>query len=273
MQWMMRPVGHKVAALLGALILLGAPGAFAVSIPDDVYTLPVDPTLDSMTVDLGAPPPFAGFPEWLRLRPNDPTDTLTDYEAYISNVSTVATPGNKPRVGDAWTYDITFAVTWLGTIDEATPPGAVAEQMLFVILDSRFETQEVGVTFDTTYDLTDSGFVRASAGGVFEVNGAPYGAPEIVRDDTLGPMGQGFVNDQYPDDWIGIYLDAIPGVTQTVTMRWALGEEPDMSTGGDDVFFPNALFVATVPEPGAAALMGVGMLILGLTRRGRRSSA
>jgi hypothetical protein len=274
MQWMMRPVGYKAAALLGALMLLFAPGAFAISISDDqVYKLPVnvqpgDPT----PVDLGAAPP--GQP-WIRLRPNDPADTVEDFTSFVAG-SANSTPGKNPKADRAWTYDITFEVTWDGTIDQGAPPGPIADKLLFAILDSRFETGvPPGDTEDTTYKVMESGFLRGSAGGIFTVNNGTTTTtvtPELVRDDTVGGAGEGFVKDHYPDLWLGFYIDALPGVTQTITMQWALGERL-VKPNGKDVFFPNALFAQVVPEPGAAALMGVGMLILGLTRRGRRPSA
>lgn len=118
-------------------------------------------------------------------------------------------------------------------------------------------------TFDSTYDLVQSGFVR---GGVFTVNGSPV-TPQIVRDD---PSFGGFVPDHYPDNWIGVYLDAEPGVTHEIIMHWALGESP--VPPGTKVYFPNALFLTTIPEPGTATLVGVALLILGVAR-GRHRAA
>ena len=49
-------------------------------------------------------------------------------------------------------------------------------------------------------------------------------------------------------------------------MQWAVGEK----WGNKDIFFPNALFAATVPEPGTAALVGFALLVLGAARARHR---
>ncbi|MBW2243490.1 MAG: hypothetical protein JRH01_16025 [Deltaproteobacteria bacterium] len=252
----------RIALVLG-IALLGATGSSAVTIPGGVYTLPVGAG-DATTVDLGVAAPFPGTPQWVRLRPNDPPDPLQDYTAIVSGsfVSgpTTGTPSN-PQI-----FNITFSVAWNGTINEQAPTQAVASQMLFAIVDSRFGP---GMSFDTTSDLPQSGFVRGS----FAVNGTPVATPEIIRDDT-GPMSgnypEGFVSD-FPDlgcpcnRWIGFYLPATPGVTQSITMQWALGQGAP-STG--NVFFPNALFLP-VPEPGSLTLAVAVLLGFAGFRRAR----
>lgn len=252
-------------ALVVGIALLGATGASAVTIPGGVYTLPVGAG-DATTVDLGVAAPFPGTPQWVRLRPNTPPDPLQDYTAFVTGsfVSgpTTGTPSN-PQI-----FNITFSVTWNGTINEQTPTLGTASQMLFAIVDSRFGP---GMSFATTSDLPQSGFVR----GTFAVNGTSIAAPEIILDDT-GPMSgnpEGFVRD-FPDlgcpcnRWIGFYLPATPGVTHSITMQWALGQAVP---GAGDVFFPNALFLP-VPEPGSVALVIVALVGFAGIRRGARRS-
>lgn len=245
------------AACLVALLMLGSSAADAVSIPSGVYTLPVAAG-DATTVDLGAAPGasdpgLAAFPQWLRLRPDSPADTLSDFSATVAGsfVSGGGTTSNP------WLYDITFEVAWNGTIDELPPSQPFADTMFFAIVDSRFGT---GMTFATTNDLPLSGFVRGS----FAVDGNAV-TPEILQDDTGAMSGSpsGFVSDVAGNRWIGFALPADQNV-HTITARWALGQNPG-SAG--DVFFPNAMFLpVAVPEPGAAALLGAALL-LGLGRR------
>jgi hypothetical protein len=267
---MKRRLELGAATLLGAMGLLVASGAFAVSIPaGEVYTLPLAPG-DTMTVDLGVPTP--GFPQWNRLRPGNPSDPLADYTATVDCIEPGCPGSGAGTPSNASVYDLVFDVTWNGTIDQATPgSGEAAPQMLFAILDSRFERTPGGDTYATTNDLPSSGFVRSTPGfdRFFVDDGVTVVAvtPEIVRDAPLG----GFVSDDYDYDWIGFYLDAVPGVTYSISVEWALGQMPDQSQGGQNVFFPNALFLATVPEPGTAAMMAVGILIL--AARGRRRRA
>jgi hypothetical protein len=253
MQWMKRCFGLGAATLLGAMVLLGASGAFAVAIPTDVYTLP---TGDTPTVNLNQ--------DWIRLRPFFSTDPVVDYTAEVEGTgpNCTGTPAN------ACLYDITFTVTWDGTILGQDPGETqVGEQMLFTIVDSRFERGATALeTFDSTYDLVQSGFVR---GGGFAVNGVSV-MPEIVRDDPSFTGYEGFVPDHYPDNWIGFYLDAEPGMTHEITMQWALGET--LVPPGNMVYFPNALFLQVIPEPGTATLVGVALLILGVAR-GRHRAA
>jgi hypothetical protein len=47
-------------------------------------------------------------------------------------------------------------------------------------------------------------------------------------------------------------------------MQWALGET--LVPPGNMVYFPNALFLQVIPEPGTATLVGVALLILGVAR-------
>ncbi|MDX1648708.1 MAG: PEP-CTERM sorting domain-containing protein, partial [Myxococcota bacterium] len=246
--------------LAGAgLILLGAVGAQAVTIPSGVYTLPVAAG-DATTVDLGAAPagPVAGFSNWIRLRPDSPTDTLSDFAATVSGNFTGFGSGTT---SDPWIYDITFQVAWNGTVDEAPPVVSHADRLLFTIVDSRFGP---GMSFATTSDLPNSGFVR----GRFALDGTSV-TPEIVMDDTGAMSGNpsGFVSDVPGNRWLGFYLPA-DTATHTITARWALGQSP---SGSGDVFFPNAMFMA-VPEPGGLALVGLGLAVAlrGRIRRGLR---
>jgi hypothetical protein len=263
MQRMKRWFGLGAATLLGAMLLLGASGAFAVAIPTDVYTLP---TGDTPTVNLNE--------NWIRLQPFHSNDPIVDYTAEVVGVGPISGAGTP---ANAWIFNITFEVTWDGSIHGQTPGNGPTssyklreeieyERLLFTIVDSRFERGIPALeTFDSTYDLVQSGFVR---GGDFAVNGVSV-MPEIVRDDPSFTGYEGFVPDHYPDNWIGFYLDAEPGVTHTITMQWALGETP---VGGNMVYFPNALFLTTIPEPGTATLVGVALLILGVAR-GRHRTA
>jgi hypothetical protein len=222
--------------------------------PVHAITLPVGPGY-AMTVDLGVAAPFPDTPKWSRLHPHDHDDAIEDY---TSGVLASYNSGSGPP-GGTWVFDITFTVTWNGTIKDEVPTHAVASQMLFVILDSRFGPE---LTFEGTYDLVNSGFVDGS----FAVNGVPLtSGPEIVRDDT-GPMSgnpEGFVADYYPSDWIGFYLPAMPDDPQTITMQWSLGETP---VGDGNVFFPSALFLP-IPEPGTALLLMTGVTGLAFRRR------
>jgi hypothetical protein len=225
-----------------ALVLASA--SQAVTIPAGVYTLPVA-AADATTTDLNAPAPFAGFPTWVRVRPNSPTDTASDYTSDVNGVG-VGTAAGTPA--DPWIYDITFTVSWSGEIDGAAPAQAVADQMLFTIIDSRFGA---GSSLLDTVDLPQSGFVRGS----FAIDGTPV-TPEIVQDASAG---QGFVNDIAGDRWLGFYLPANTD-THTITMQWALGQTPPVA---GRPFFHNALFVA-VPEPGTLLLLaaaGAGLLV------------
>jgi hypothetical protein len=243
-----------------ALVLLGAAGAWAVSIPSGVYTLPVAAG-DATTVDLGAAPagPVAGFSGWTRLRPDSPTDVLSDFSASVVGSFTGNGAGTT---ANAWIYDITFQVTWNGTVDELPPTQAFASQLLFTIVDSRFGT---GMSFATTTDLPNSGFVRGS----FAVDGSPV-APQVVADDTGAMSGNpsGFVSDVPGNRWLGFYLPADTG-THTITAQWALGQTP---AGPGDVFFPNAMFMA-VPEPASLALLLAGGLALARRVRPARRRA
>ncbi len=244
-------MSRRLVALVGAIGLLAAGAAGAVTIPDDVYVLPVD-AADATTVDLGLAAPFPGTPTWVRARPTDPTDTVQDYTSSVtgSKVSgpAVGTPGN-PEI-----FDITFTVTWNGGLDGSTVADPVAEDMLFAIVDSRYGD---GMTLASTTDLPQSGFVRGS----FAVNGTPLADPEIVQDAPFG----GFLNDGFGNRFVGFFLPATPNATQTITMQWAMGQA---FPGPEDVFFPNALFLA-VPEPAALTLLGVGALGIARLRRGR----
>jgi len=258
--------------LVLAIGLPSAAGAVGITVPSGVFTLPVDPG-DATTVDLGAPAPFAGTPMWVRLRPNDPPDPLVDYTATVSGafVSGPSTPTpSNPQI-----FDITFSITWNGTIDEVPATqavgqgysyGRIGEQMLFAIVDSRFGS---GMSFPTTSDLPQSGFVRNS----FQLDGMAI-SPEVVLDDDGATTGnfEGFVMD-FPDPgcpcnrWLGFYLPATPGVTHTLTMQWALGQTP---SGSGNVFFPNALFLPVgVPEPGIVGLLAVAFLGVGVVRARR----
>ena len=77
-------------------------------------------------------------------------------------------------------------MTWNGSINGQDPVNGPSlkrendlpeyQQMLFTIVDSRFENSiPAQETFDSTYKLMQSGFLR---GGLFEVNGVPV-MPEI----------------------------------------------------------------------------------------------
>lgn len=260
MQWIKRWLGLGAAMLLAATMLLGASSAFAVAIATDVYTFPI---ADAPTVNLNQ--------NWIRLRPFEGIDPVVDYTAEVVGVGPSMGSGTPT---DAWVYNITFTVTWDGSVNGYDPGnGATSsyelydemeyQQMLFTIVDSRFENGIPAMeTFDSTYKLNQSGFLR---GAVFAVNGSPV-MPQIVRDD---PNAGGFVPDHYADNWLGFYLDPVPGMTHTITMQWALGETP---VGGNMVYFPNALFLTAVPEPGTATLVGVALLILGVAR-GRQRAA
>jgi len=267
MKWIQQRTRRAMTAVATGMVMLLAVGAGALTlpVPANVYTLPVDPG-DATTVDLSQPPPGNG--EWVRLRPNDPPDLVEDHTTSVTGVfnSGPATPS----AADPWFFDITFTVTWNGTINEQAPSQAIGSQMLFAIVDSRFGT---GMSIDTTTDLPSSGFVRGS----MAVNGVPV-LPEIVLDDTgaMTGMFEGFVRDGSSSQgcpcnrWLGFYLPA-NDITHVITMSFALGQDP--GTPGD-VFFPTALFLPVggeeVPEPGTAVLVGLGALVVGAARRRRR---
>lgn len=251
----MRGWRNGALATLAALALgLGAGPALAVTIPAGVYTLPVA-SGDATTVDLGATPtgPSAGFTDWIRLRPNSPSDPLSDFSSSVS----AAFVSGGGTASNPWIFNVSFQVTWNGTIDTLPATQSHAQQLLFTIVDVRFGT---GTSFVTTVDLPVSGFVRGS----FGVDGLAV-TPEVVMDDT-GPMSgnpEGFVSDIPGNRWLGFYLPADQS-PHTITARFALGQNPG-SNG--DVFFPNAMFLA-VPEPGSVALLGVALLaVAGRVRR------
>jgi hypothetical protein len=271
-------IGVGAVALLGAMVLLGASGALAVTIPNDVYTLPVDPPPVNPTVDLQDDSPFPGLPRWVRLRPEDPFDTVEDYTDLV--LGQAVSMSGPPTPGDPWIFNIQFRITWNGTINDQIPIDPVSSQMLFAIVDSRYVDPDLGpvFSFETTRDLPLSGFVRESdPAGFFYVNGVPV-VPEIILDDTGRWSGdpEGWVRDTDPfapsadpiNRWLGFYLPATPGATNIITMRWAVGED----WGGTDIFYPNRLFMATVPEPGTGALLGVALLGLGAIRMRRRAA-
>jgi hypothetical protein len=266
MQWMKRLCGLGAAMLLGATVLLPSSGASAIGINQaEVYTLPLlaNPNpADPPTLDLGDPLP--GNARWHSLNPLNPSDPIVDYTATVVGVGTGSGAGTP---SDAWVYNLTFTVTWNGNIGGAVPTNTVLPQMVFAILDSRFEDTPGGNDYASTNDLFYSGFVR----GTFAVNGNSV-TPQIVRDATVGG---GFVEDSwYNYDFLGVNLPAVAGQSYLITMQWALGETPDMSGGGNRVFFPQALFVATVPEPGTAVLLGVALVgMLGVARRARHRGA
>lgn len=243
------------AALLLALCLPSA--ARAVTIPTDVVQLPPS---DTVTLDLGTPP---GVGAWVRLRPDDPTDPVQDFSSFVGG----SFLGGSATPSDPLLFDLTFQVTWNGTIDGTAPEGVAGTQLLFAILDARLGS---GNTFDTTSDLPTSGFVRNG----FALDGMSV-TPEIVQDDfgTITGMGQGFVGDCTDqvggcNTWLGFVLPADTS-THQITARWALGQSVP---AGSDFFFPNAAFVqvAEVPEPGTLLLLGIG-LALGAIRRTARA--
>lgn len=240
--------GLGLALALALALLLGGGPAGAVSIPTDVFTLPVS---DSPSVDLGAPT-TAGGP-WQRLAPVSASDPVSYFSAALRGarfVSGSGTPSNP------WLFDVTFDVQWSGEIGAASTPQPQVDRLLFTIVDARFGTTR---SLFTTTDLPSSGFVRGS----FTLDGQAV-APQVVRDDTGVASGnpEGFVSDVAGNQWLGFDM---PLDTQLHTLqgRFALGQNPG---SGGDVFFPTAMFVA-VPEPGLALLLAAAGLALAAGRR------
>jgi len=259
--WIFWPHRLTRAAIVLLTAGLVAPvGASALSISDaEVITLAVNTAVDPVTVDLDDPPAQGA---WKRIRPDDPNDTVEDFVATAQGV--FAKGPMIPSESNATIFDLTFQITWNGTVDGAASPEPIGEELLFAIVDSRFGP---GTSFATTTNLELSGFVRGS----FALNGSPI-TPEILADAT-SPTAEGFVancssTDQIGgcDTWLGFALPAVAG-QHTLTMQFALGELP---SGSGDVFFPNATFLA-VPEPGAGAFLALGLAGAALRRCRRRA--
>lgn len=274
MQWMKRRLGLGAAALLAATALLFAPSAFALEInPTTVYLLPSSDT-----------PTFNVDQSWTRLHPFETGDPVTPYD-YSDGLGMEYVEGSGTMT-DAWVWNLTFEVAWNGTVN-GLPLGGVptstysaygegpeqqyASQLLFLIVDYRFEHYDPPrETYYDTFKLEDSGFVRA---GGFAVDGSPV-TPLIVSDDW-GLTG--IPDYDYPENWIGFLIDIDPEnptATHLITLQYALGENPLPQTLGDgeNLWFPNAVFLQTVPEPGTATLMGVALLILGAARARHRAA-
>ena len=259
MQWMKRHLGLGAATLLAATALLVASSAFALGIaPATVYLLP---SVDTPTLNIA--------PTWTRLHPFETGDPVTPYD-YSDDASMEYVEGTG-ALDDAWVWNLTFEVTWHNTSAGQPLDKVIGEQLLFVIVDYRFEHYDPPQeTFGTTFKLEDSGFVR---GGGFAVDGSPV-TPLIVS-DTWDITG--ISNADYPENWIGFLIDIDPGnptATHLVTMQYALGEDPlpQRLGDGENLWFPNALFLQTIPEPGTATLVGVALLILGVARARHRAA-
>lgn len=259
MQWMKRQLGLGAATLLAATALLVASSAFALGInPATVYLLP---SVDTPTMDISQ--------GWHRLHPYYTGDPVTPYD-YSDGLGMQYVEGSG-TMADAWVWNLTFEVTWNNTFNGYPLGNEYGNQLLFVIVDYRFEHYDPPrETFDDTFKLEDSGFVRA---GGFAVDGSPV-TPLIVSDDwdltDLEAVG-------YPERWIGFLIDIDPEnptATHYITMQYALGENPLPQTLGDgeNLWFPNAVFLSKVPEPGTATLVGVALLILGAARARHRAA-
>ena len=244
----LRRLGTRPTWLLSLVLGLGLAGpAGAVTIPTDVFTLPVS---DTPTVDLGTPT-AAGTP-WQRLAPISAGDSVAYFSAALRSSDFVSGAGTTT---DPWLFDITFDVQWSGEIGaEATPPQV--EALLFTLVDARFGSTS---SLFTTADLPGSGFVRGS----FTFDGQPV-TPQVVRDDTGLVTGnsEGFVSDVAGNQWLGFFVP-VDTELHTLQGRFAVGQDP----GSDgNVFFQNAMFVA-VPEPGLALLLAAAGLALAAGRR------
>jgi len=246
---------------LGALVLLLAgllpTSALAVSIPADVITLPAG---DAATLDLSATPAQG---EWKRLS-RDLYFTVETTGAFDRGPAT-------PTTDDPWIFDLSFEITFSGEVGVEAPPSETVEELLFTIQDMRLGMPTGANPFAGTTDLATSGFVRNS----FAVDGTPV-TPEIVLDDdgTITGMAEGFVGNCEPaqdgcNRWVGFSLPGEAG-THTVTMEWALGAPPAVDS--PMFIFPNATFArVSVPEPGIAVLLGLGLAGRALRRRRRRA--
>jgi len=260
---MRRPGGSGRPGILGVgslmLLLAGLlpTSASAVSIPADVITLPAG---DPATLDLSVAPAQG---EWKRLT-RDLYFTVETTGAFDRGPAT-------PTTNDPWIFDVSFEITFSGEVGVEAPPSQTVEELLFTIQDMRLGMPPGANPFLGTTNLATSGFVRNS----FAVDGTSV-TPEIVLDDdgTITRMVEGFVGNCEPaqdgcNRWVGFSLPGEAG-THTVTMEWALGASPAVDS--PLFIFPNATFArVSVPEPGIAVLLGLGLAGRVLRRRRART--
>jgi hypothetical protein len=161
---------------------------------------------------------------------------------------------------DAGTIDLTdllITIPTTGVISLATPYGGYDQ----IVIESA--TISPGVGFGTLLGQDDGGGNYSFLVGPMDIDGVYSASDSTLVNPPAMNMPVPFTDNSLISGSINIDTGTLTlsGITLTTLSGAAFGETDDLSIKADIVF------VGVVPEPSAATLFGLGVVVIGCTRR------